>query len=43
VDRYNLAAHAMTIGAKRVAELTDERKNLTQSQQQGWEQFVDRK
>jgi hypothetical protein len=43
VDRYNVAAHAMTVGAKRVAELTDERKNLTQSQQQGWEQFVDRK
>jgi len=43
VDRYNVAAHAMTVGAKRVAELTDERKTLTQSQQQVWEQFVDRK
>jgi hypothetical protein len=43
VDRYNVAAHAMTVGAKRVADLVDERKSLTQSQQHGWEQFVDRK
>jgi hypothetical protein len=40
VDRYNVAAHAMTIAAKRVADLEDERKNLQKSQQQRWEQFV---
>jgi hypothetical protein len=40
VDRYNIAAHAMTGAAKRVAELEEERKMLMQSQQEGWEQFV---
>jgi hypothetical protein len=43
VDRYNVAAHAMTVGAKRVAELVDEGKNLTKLQQDGWGQFVDSK
>jgi hypothetical protein len=42
VDRYNVAAHAMTVAAKRVAELQEERKSLT-SQQEGWEQFVNGK
>jgi hypothetical protein len=40
VDRYNIAAHAMTVAVKRVADLEEERKNLQQSQQQRWEQFV---
>jgi hypothetical protein len=40
VDRYNVAAHAMTVAAKRVADLDEERKNLQKSQQQRWEQFV---
>jgi hypothetical protein len=40
VDRYNVAANAMTAAAKRVAELEEERKTLTQSQQEEWEQFV---
>jgi hypothetical protein len=40
VDRYNVAAHAMTVAAKRVADLDGERKNLQKSQQQRWEQFV---
>jgi hypothetical protein len=40
-DRYNAAAQAMTVAARRVAELQEERRQLMQSQQQGWEQFVD--
>jgi hypothetical protein len=40
VDRYNVAAQAMTVAAKRVAELEEERKRLLKSQQEGWEQFV---
>jgi hypothetical protein len=43
VDRYNLAANAMTVAAKRVAELEAERKSLLKSQQEGWEQFVNGK
>jgi hypothetical protein len=43
VDRYLVAAHALTVAAKRVAELEEERKRLMQSQQEGWEQFVDGK
>jgi hypothetical protein len=43
VDRYNVAAHAMTVAAKRVAELEEERKGLKKSQQQRWEQFVNGK
>jgi hypothetical protein len=42
-DRYNVAANAMTAAAKRVADLEDERKTLTQSQQEEWEQFVNSK
>jgi len=38
--RYNAAAQVMTVAAKRVAELEEERRQLMQSQQQGWEQFV---
>jgi hypothetical protein len=40
VDRYNVAAHAMTAATKRVAELEEERKSLLKSQQAGWAQFV---
>jgi hypothetical protein len=40
VDRYNAAANAMTVAAKRVAELEEERKSQLRSQQQAWEQFV---
>jgi hypothetical protein len=43
VDRYNVAAHAMTVAAKRVAELEEERKNLNKSQQERWQQFVNGK
>jgi hypothetical protein len=32
VNRYNVAAQAMTVAAKRLAELEEERKTLTQSQ-----------
>ena len=40
VDRYNVAAHAMMVATKRVADLDEERKSLQKSQQQRWEQFV---
>ena len=40
VDRYNVAAHAMTVAAKRVAELEEERKSLLKLQQEGWEQLA---
>jgi hypothetical protein len=40
VDRYNVAAYAMTVAAKRVAELQEERKSLEKSQQERWRQFV---
>jgi hypothetical protein len=40
VDRYNAAADAMSVAAKRVAELEEERKNLLKSQQEAWLQFV---
>ena len=43
VDRYNVAANAMNAAAKRVAELEEERKTLTQSQQEEWEQLVNSK
>ena len=43
VDRYNVAAHAMTVAAKRVAELQEERKSLEKSQQERWQQFVNGK
>jgi hypothetical protein len=40
VDRYNVAAQAMTAAAKHVAVLDEERKSLLQSQQERWRQFV---
>ena len=40
MDNYNVAAHAMMVAAKRVAELEGERKSLLKSQQEGWEPFV---
>jgi hypothetical protein len=40
VDRYNVAANAMTVAAKRVAELEETRKSLLKSQQEKWSQFV---
>jgi hypothetical protein len=43
VDRYNVAAHAMTVAAKRVADLEEERKSLDKSQQERWQQFVNGK
>lgn len=43
VDRYNVAARAMTTTAKSVAELEEERKKLDQSQQERWEEFVNGK
>src|SRR5438105_4538706 len=39
-DLKAAAAQAMTVAAKRVAELQEERRQLMQSQQQGWEQFA---
>jgi hypothetical protein len=43
VDRYNIAGHAMTVAAKRVAELEEKRKRLLKSQQEGWGRLVDGK
>jgi len=40
VDRYNVAAHAMSVAAKRIAALEEERKRLSTAQQQGWEKWV---
>jgi len=40
VDRYNVAAQAMTAAAKRVGELDEERKRLREAQRQAWVQFV---
>ena len=40
VDNYNVAAHAMTVAAKRITELEGERKSLLKSQQEGWEPFI---
>ena len=40
VDRYNIAAHAMAVAAKRVAELEQERRRLLQMKQEQWNQFV---
>jgi hypothetical protein len=42
-DRYNTAAGAMTAAAKRVAELEEERKAMTLSPREEWEQFVNGK
>jgi hypothetical protein len=41
VDRYNIAAHAMAVAAKRVEEHEEEQKRLMQLQQQQWRQFVE--
>jgi hypothetical protein len=43
VDRYNAAAHAMTVAAKRFSELEEERNSMLQSQQERWQQFVNGK
>jgi hypothetical protein len=43
VDRYNVAAHAMTVAAKRVAELEEEKNSLLKSQREGWQQLVNGK
>src|SRR5271169_197252 len=40
VERYNVAANAMTAAAKHVAELEEERKALRQPLQEEWAQFV---
>jgi hypothetical protein len=40
VDRYNIAAQAMAVAGKPVAELAEERKRLLQSQQERWRQFA---
>jgi hypothetical protein len=42
VDRYNVVAHAMTVVAKRVNELEDEKKRIP-SQPEEWEPFVNGK
>ena len=42
-DRYNVAANAMTVAAKRVAELEEERKSQLKSQQEAWLQLVNGK
>jgi hypothetical protein len=43
VDRYSVAAHALTVAAKRQADLEQQRNALLQSQQEGWEQLVNGK
>jgi hypothetical protein len=43
VDRYNVAVHDMAVATKNIAESEADRKALTQSQQQGWEQVVNGK
>jgi hypothetical protein len=43
VDRYNVAAQAMTAAAKPVTELDEERKRLLQLQHERWQQFVNGK
>jgi hypothetical protein len=40
VDRYNAAANAMSVAAKRLADLEETRKRLLASQQEKWKQFV---
>lgn len=40
VDRYNVAANAMTAAGKRVADLDEERKSLLKSQQERWSRFI---
>jgi hypothetical protein len=43
VERYNVAANAMTAAAKHIAELEEERKKLKQPLQEEWAQFVNAK
>ncbi len=43
VDRYNVAARAMTVATNRVAELQEARTRLVKSQQEGWKQLADGK
>src|SRR6266446_3054202 len=43
VDRYNVAAEAMTVAAKRVNDLEAERRSLLKSQQDGLVQLVNGK
>ena len=40
VDRYDVAARAMTVATKRVVELEEERRGLLKSQREAWVQFV---
>jgi hypothetical protein len=40
VNRYNAAVEAMTVAARRVAELDEEGKGLLKSQQSDWVQFI---
>ena len=40
VDRYNVAARAMTVASNRVAELEETRKRLVKSQQESWNQLA---
>ena len=40
VDRYNVAAHAMAVASKQVAELDEERRRLLLSQREQWLQFI---
>jgi hypothetical protein len=40
VERYNVAANAMSASAKRLSELEEERRALKQPLQEEWEQFV---
>jgi hypothetical protein len=40
VDRYNVAAQAMTVAATHVAEMHKERKRLLQSRQERWQEFI---
>jgi hypothetical protein len=40
VNRYNAAVEAMTVAARRVAELDEEGKGLLKSQQLDWVQFI---
>jgi hypothetical protein len=41
VDRYNVAAQAMSASVKRIVELEEEKKRLKVSQQEHWRQFVE--
>jgi hypothetical protein len=43
VDRYNVAATAMTAATRRVVALEEERKGLLASQQAAWVQFANGK